>query len=43
MSAENNKHSHVCAFSLLTSVHLKEMLILPTTMLSTDTIDTKQQ
>jgi hypothetical protein len=37
MPAENNKRSHLCAFSLLTSVHMKEMLILPTITLSTDT------
>jgi len=42
MSAENHKHSHLCAFSLLTSVHVKEMLILPTTMLSTDSADITQ-
>jgi len=39
MSAEYHKHSHLCAFSLLTSVDVKEMLILPTTILSTDTAD----
>jgi len=42
MSAENHKHSHLCAFLLLTSVHTREMLIRPTTMLSTDTADITQ-